>query len=251
MLSFPPTTYEKMAYVKAVIKKQSGMPDQLVNLTSHYLPLQSNFDLALHPLKFDRYGNVTNLNVRQMIREALISNVCELRIKRQIFVNMVAERSRFYLLAFDRLLQEIDDSGYLVNLDCIDLSHLELTRIKLINTSLRYADFTMASIHSAAFTGSDLSGATFADAQLRLVNMEITVLNGVTWTGASLSRINLTGATEVDLHAAKTVSRIYLDDQEISRRGSGRGYHQLKLDTYEIEDPVSLELNRPCCCVIQ
>jgi hypothetical protein len=250
MLSFPPTTYEKMAYVKAVVKKQSSLPDHLVRLTASYLPIHTDFDLARQSLSFNLLGQVTNLDVRQMIREALISNVCDLKIKRQIFLNLLIARSRIYIIAFEDLLQEISDAGYLVNLDCVDMSYLKLVRLKLDNMTVRYADFSKTLIYGSTFIGSDLSGASFDNARIQLVNMQWAALNGATWNGASLDQINFSGATDFDLEGTKSIGRIKTDDQEMDRPVSNGHYRMVASgrsapDELIVPDPVT-----PCCCIV-
>ena len=251
MLSFPPTTYEKMAYVKAVLKKQAGIPDSLVHLTGSYLSLQSDFRLALQPLKFSGDGRVSNPRTYHAIREALISNFCDLLVKRQIFLNMTPDASGIYACVFNLMHQDIRDSGYLINLDFVDLSHLDLNGLNFDGMSLKYADFTASLIHDTSFLAADLRNAKFDDAHLRMVNLEMTELEDVTWTGATLTRVNLFGATNLDLCGIKEINQ-NCAPLEATPSGTTLNF------TFERSDSSAASTasdgppipDGPCCCVV-
>jgi len=249
MLSFPPTTYEKMSYVKAVLTRQTELPMPLVNLTCDFLPLDDDFDLAKFPLIFGRDGQIRNPRVRKMIREALISNVCELNIKRQIFLNLLSDTSGFYHAAFEHLLHEISQTGYQVNLDYVDLSHLELVRLPLMNMSLKYADFSDSLIHGVNFTHTDLNCAKFIDSELRLVNMAHVSLFGSTWDGAILIRVNLSGAQDLDLAGAQSINGVYVDDGCIPDRTT-REYRLAISENDCLTESIQEKEEVRYCCVI-
>jgi len=250
MLSCPPTTYEKMSYVRAVLTRQTGLPRALVGITCDYLPLESDFDLARLPLMFNPDGEITNPPVRKMIREALISNVCELSIKRHIFLNLLADTSGYYFGAFEQLLLEISEADYLVNLDHVDLSQLELVRLKLNNMSLKFVNFSASFLHGVSFLNADLSGAQFIDSELRLVNMEHACLRDCVWTGATLVRVNLHGASDIDLAGAGIINGIFMEEHIVELPVRNTAYHLVTAEDENSFSSIALETDSRCCCTI-
>ncbi len=251
MLSFPPSTYEKTAYLKAALKKQAGMSEPCTEIIGKYLALNSNFPRATELLQFDRYGQVTNQAVYAQIREALISNVCELQIKRQIILNLLSDKSNLSRNIFDLLRKEINASGYRVNLDCVDLSYLKLVRLNFSAMNMRYVDFSHSVIYGSKFVNTDLQESNFSCARLRLVNMENALLTNANWSAARLARLNMLGAMEVDLTKAHEVNRIWIDTGMLDEMESAGKYWIVRNDPDD--GPEMSELTRsdsnPCCCI--
>lgn len=251
MLSFPHSTYEKTAFVKAALKKHAAMSDQAIDITGRYLGFNEDYVAATELLRIDRHGQVTNKDVYAAIREALISNTCELQIKRQIFLNLLSDKSNLSRTIFDILLKEISASGYQVNLDCVDLSYLKLLRLNFSNMSLRYADFSHSVIVGTKFTCADLTKVNFSSARLRLVNMEDAMLHHANWNGASLNRMNMYGADDVDLTQARDVNRIWIDPALLTEQISRDRYLMIQDETADMQEISTLGQTDvvPCCCV--
>lgn len=251
MLSFPPSTYEKTAYLKAALKKQAGMTEPCTEIIGKYLALNSNFTRATELLQFDRYGQVTNQPVYEEIREALISNVCELQIKRQIILNLLSDKSNISRTIFNLLQKEIRASGYQVNLDCVDLSYLKLVKLNFNAMSMKYVDFSHSVIYGSKFANTDLSESDFSSARLRMVNMENALLVNVNWTAARLNRLNMFGAVEVDLTKAHEVKRIWIDTGMLDEMESAGKYWIVRNDPNDRQERSQLTRSdtNPCCCI--
>ena len=252
MLSIPPTTYEKTAYIKAALKRHAEMPPRAIYLTGRYLSLQSDLALALRPLQFDGIGMPTNPDILHAIREALISNVCDLLVKRQIFLNMVSDTGGLYVAAFNLLHNEIRCSGYTVNLDFVDLSRLNLIELDFDGMSLKYTNFTESCIHASSFAGADLRHAKFNGARLCQVNLTMTQLEDVNWDEATMSYSNLSGATGLDLIGTKELSLDRADHSEprdsVNSSESGFAHPDVNL-IIENGEPTP-DPNKKCHCIV-
>ena len=227
------------------------MSAQAVDITGKYLALNSEFTQATALLKFDRRGQVMNPEVYEAIREALISNVCELQIKRQIILNLLSDNSTISRTIFGILLKEIRASGYQVNLDCVDLSYLKLVRLNFSGMSMRYADLSHSVIYGTKFNSADLSDANFTSARLRLVNMEDALLLNADWTGARLNRLNMFRAAEVDLTKAHEVNRIWIDTGMLDEMEPAGKYRIVRNDPDDMQEMSELTRSdsNPCCCI--
>jgi hypothetical protein len=152
------------------------LPSELVGLIAEY-----DMPLASQPLRVDDRGNLIesdeNRAIRSAIRDALISQDIDPKIKRQIFINAMQFQ---YRREFHMLLSELRNLCIPVNLNNTDLSCLFLKGFYL-------GQATAVSIN---LSGSIIEDCSFAQANLTNAN-----LKGTSFKNVDLFKASLYGAT--------------------------------------------------------
>lgn len=161
----------------------SELPVVLSDLVSQYAV---DFTVAESRLEYNRKNRLQNPAVVAHIKDALISCECDPQIKRGIFQ---LAQDWGYKPQLNRILTEIRQQGYRINLDGVDLSNLNLTEYDLRGMSAVGANFSHSKLDDAQLDMADLTGVVVISASLERVG-----LVGATLYKACISDSNLKGA---------------------------------------------------------
>ena len=204
-----------LAHIKSTFKASTALPDALVDLTISYLQTKDAFIIAIAPLFFDDDGKLTNPPVREKIKEALISNICDGQIKRQIFINLINATCPCYIAEFNQMLKEIDQLDYCVNLDFTNLKQLDLSDLIFYRISLRHACLIETNIMRCVMSFVDLTAAKLNKARIHMVRIDSSVMTEVIWDGAEISRLTLTDAVNVQFTRMNKISRVAVNGKTV------------------------------------
>ena len=199
--------------IKAGLVSATNMPMAVTELVVNYMGSACQFMQAQQLLNFGHKGYLVNPGIRLAIKEALISNYCSLEIKRQIFVNLASVEGDAYRVEMNQIFREIHQVGYVINLDFTDLSHLKLSGLNFPpGTSCQHINLVMTEIYGSSMPAVDLTHANCRQTVLRLVDLSAAKLRCSTWTAATLTRVNLSKTTGVNLDSVKQLTRVNLDE---------------------------------------
>ena len=164
-----------------------------------------------YPLLF---GNPDDRAYCEAVKYCLTSTSCTPKIKSQIIKNLVSgdhvwDSNTDYLPTnslvtrglevFDTMLLELREDARMVNLDWVDFSGMNLSRLTLDMISAVGASFVESDLHGASLRNADLTQANFSGANLRRAKLDgakicNSILHHACFAKASMRQVDLTGA---------------------------------------------------------
>jgi len=182
------------------------IPDDLIGIMSSYTA--DKYELAASRYELDADGrlikNTHNQNTTNAIRCALSSAECPPYIKRQIFIN--ANQPGTCRNQLTSIVADLSKNDHRINLDGVDLSGCNLSRLILTNISAIRSSFDGANIEFTTLRHSDLTGASFNGTYLGHASMRNTKLVKAKMEGAVLYQTRLDDA---DLTNAVLIDAIF------------------------------------------
>ncbi len=177
---------DRRAQIDASLK--SIFPSELSGLISDY-----DISLASQPLQVDDSGNLMdseeNRVIRSAIREALISDGADPKIKRQIFINVMQFQCQ---REFQKLLLELRNLSLPVNLNNTDLSRLFLKDIHLDQATAVGINLSGSIIENCSFSQTSLKNANLKNATFKNVDLFQTFLYGAKFEQTQFIRCRAT-----------------------------------------------------------
>lgn len=173
---------------------KSIFPSELSGLIADY-----DVPLASQPLHIDDRGNLIesaeNRAIRSAIREALISDDTDPKIKRQIFINVMQFQCQ---REFQKLLLELRNRSLPVNLNNTDLSRLFLKDIHLDQATAVGINLSGSIIENGSFSQTSLKNANLKNATFKNVDLFQTVLYGAKFEQTQFVRCRATNLVTND-----------------------------------------------------